>query len=253
MNYSPADIDRLVREVVRRLTEAAPAPVASAAGVAAASSAAVAAPVVAAPAVAPAVAIDDWRPTERVITAATLDARPATARTLVVGRGVVVTPAAKDRLRQLKMELRVDSNGASTATVQAGKVYIHATTGALVGAPLAKLVAAPAWQTESLVAAPLAQAVAELSAVLADARHVGVLVTSDRDLALCLANRRSTVRAVAAGEKSAVAAAVREWGANLLIVDPRRASIPTIKQWIDAFLLPGPRNCPAPWNQHLSS
>lgn len=251
MNYSPADIDRLVREVVRRLTEAAPAPVASAAGVAAASSAAVAAP-----AVAPAVAIDAWRPTERVITAATLDARPATARTLVVGRGVVVTPAAKDRLRQLKMELRVESNGASTATaatVQAGKVYIHATTGALVGAPLAKLVAAPAWQTESLVAAPLAQAVAELSAVLADARHVGVLVTSDRDLALCLANRRSTVRAVAAGEKSAVAAAVREWGANLLIVDPRRASIPTIKQWIDAFLLPGPRNCPAPWNQHLSS
>lgn len=252
MNYSPAEIDRLVREVVRRLSEAAPTAAVSA-PVVAASSAGRASSQFASPN-----ASDVWRPSDKVITASTLDARPAAARVLAVRRGTVVTPAAKDRLRQLKIELRWESPTAvaanTTPTTQAaGKAYVHATPNSLVGTPLGKLVTTPGWQAETLVPASLPQAAAELAAVLANSRHVGILVTTERDLALCLANRHASIRAVAAGDKGAVAAAIREWGANLLVVDPRRTSVPTIKQWIDAFLRPGPRQCSAPWNSHLGS
>jgi ribose 5-phosphate isomerase RpiB len=98
---------------------------------------------------------------------------------------------------------------------------------------------------ETLIAAPLEQTAVELAAVLAAPHHLGVLFTTERDWAACVANRRESIRAVVATDKVSIEAAARDWGANLLIIDDRRSSPHTIRGWIDTFLRAGPRHRPA--------
>jgi hypothetical protein len=187
----------------------------------------------------------------------------------------VITPSARDRLRQLRVELSFTSGAVVASAAPAMKLYLHAAKDpAKVSkspAPRAATYRAqrfgvgpavsphswPARQSvlralqgvaasvETLIAAPLEQTAAELSAVLAAPYHLGVLFTTERDWAACVANRRESIRAVVATDKVSIEAAARDWGANLLIIDDRRSSPHTIRGWIDTFLRSGPRLCPA--------
>ena len=131
MTIETLDIDRLVREVVRRLTEAnqgdatrttptfAPAPPMTTSALANSISPPPSPPSSNSPATAgPA---DVWRLATRLLTVATLDARPAGTRTVVAPRGAVVTPAARDRLRQLRIELQFTDHAALTPAATRGR------------------------------------------------------------------------------------------------------------------------------------
>jgi ribose 5-phosphate isomerase RpiB len=219
-----------------------------------------------------------WDFGERLVTVATLDGMPAGTRVLSTRPGTVITPAARDRLRQLRVELSVSSGSAVASAAPPLKLYLHAAHEPTKGASLAKeplprqatyspnrvaagtAVSPHSWtarhtvlralqgvgaKVETLIAAPLEQTAAELAAVLAMPNHLGVLFTSERDWAACVANRRGSIRAVIATDKVSIEAAARDWGANLLIIDDRRSSPHTIRGWIDTFLRPGPRKCPS--------
>ncbi len=58
----------------------------------------------------------------------------------------------------------------------------------------------------------------------------GLLLTPRVAAAVCLANRRSRVRAAAAYNLGAVDEALASMGANLLVVDPQAASVFEMKQ-----------------------
>lgn len=216
-----------------------------------------------------------WDFGERLLTVAALESMPAGTRVLSARSGTVITPSARDRLRQLRVELSFTSGAVVASAAPAMKLYLHAAKDpAKVSkspAPRAATYRAqrfgagpavsphswPARQSvlralqgvaasvETLIAAPLEQTAAELSAVLAAPYHLGVLFTTERDWAACVANRRESIRAVVATDKVSIEAAARDWGANLLIIDDRRSSPHTIRGWIDTFLRSGPRLCPA--------
>ncbi len=216
-----------------------------------------------------------WDFRERLVTVATLDAMPSGTRVLSTRPGTVITPSARDRLRQLRVELSITSGAVVASAAPTLKLYLHAAkdpaklakaqaprvatyrSNRFGAAPAVSPHSWPARQSvlralqgvnaalETLIAAPLEQTAAELSAVLAAPHHLGVLFTTERDWAACVANRRESIRAVVATDKVSIEAAARDWGANLLIIDDRRSSPHTIRGWIDTFLRPGPRICPA--------
>ena len=209
------------------------------------------------------------------MTVAALESMPSGTRVLSARSGTVITPSARDRLRQLRVELSFTSGAVVASATPAMKLYLHAAKdpSKLSKSPapraatyrVTRFGAGPAvsphsWparqsvlralqgvaaSVETLIAAPLEQTAAELSAVLAAPHHLGVLFTTERDWAACVANRRESIRAVVATDKVSIEAAAREWGANLLIIDDRRSSPHTIRGWIDTFLRSGPRLCPA--------
>ncbi|MFM7073382.1 MAG: hypothetical protein ACKO38_16465 [Planctomycetota bacterium] len=215
-----------------------------------------------------------WEFSDRLVTVSALEAMPAGTRVLSARPGTVITPSARDRLRQLRVELSFSSGAVVASAAPSMKLYLHAAkdpaklaktavprvasyrSTRFQSATLASPHSWPARQSvlralqgvaasiETLIAAPLDQTAAELSAVLAAPQHLGVLFTTERDWAACVANRRESIRAVVATDKVAIEAAARDWGANLLIVDDRRSSPHTIRGWIDTFLRVGPRVCP---------
>ncbi|MFO0817971.1 MAG: hypothetical protein U1A77_08520 [Pirellulales bacterium] len=271
MTIESLDIDRIVREVVRRLAESRVGEVAEAASPAPSTSRHDSAAGASVTAVKPQVkgatphaggeSQEAWRLTTRLVTLESLAARPASARILSVARGTVVTPAARDQLRQWRIELKfVEAVGGEVAKRSAapvGKLYLHGATGVKISASLVKSLGSLGWAIEPLVPAPLPQAIAELAAVLGEPTRIGVLLTPDRDLSLCLANRWSTVRALAVddkaiGVKASIETAVRQWGANLLVLDHRRASEPTLRGWIEGFAKLGPRDCPPELKKYLA-
>lgn len=249
MNVESLDIDRLVREVVRRLAEAHNAGSGGAAVTPRSSPA---------PVPTPSPPADRWRVSERLLTLSSLASMPPATRVLEVPRGTVVTPAVRDRLRQLRVVLEFgESIGGATvgvATATIGKLYLHAVAAGGRGtspAALAGGLGRSAWTVEPLVAAPLPQAVAELAAVLDGPTRLAVLLAPDSALAVCLANRRSNVRAVAATDKSGIESAVRGWAANLLVLDPTHRSPTTLRGLVEVFVRSGPRSCPPDWQSWL--
>jgi hypothetical protein len=68
---------------------------------------------------------------------------------------------------------------------------------------------------------------------------------------LCLANRRSGVRAALGAEPAGVRRAVESIGANLLVLDVAGKSLFQQLKIVREFVAPGPRCCPPPWAQVL--
>lgn len=251
MTQPTIDVDAVVREVLRQLTESTRRATGDAKSVAS---------VVATKdskatdaAVATAVA-NEWRLDERLVTVATLARRPAGTRRVIVPRGAVVTPAALDELRSARIELTIGAiatSGPATAGTneKLEKLYVHATHDGPSLAALVRLLSRVGRSIETLVPASLPEAVAELVAVAAQSRNVGVLVTRHVDAALCLANRHREVRAVAGRDKASVREAIRDLGANLLVLDPSRFSLFSLASLIETFAAPGSRTCARDWSR----
>ena len=96
-------------------------------------------------------------------------------------------------------------------------------------------------QTESTNC--LIKATDMLAAAVA-ARSLGVLWTRHTAVAMCLANRNGSLRAVQAAGVPATAKAVAAVGANVLVVDPAAGTMYERKQALREFCLGGIRECP---------
>jgi hypothetical protein len=208
MNLSEHEIDWIVAEVVRRLqaTCEKPAP----------------------PAAKP---ID-----AKVITLETL--KKHNQPELVVLSHAIVTPAARDELKQRNIRL-VRQGGPVTSQPQmtaAGSKLLAANFGADYQAKtLAQLVGAYGANLEQHPATALTQVLATHTERVVRDSAKAIWFTSQPAHAVCLANRHPGVWAVTASDEATAQAALRSVAANVLVIDPQGKSQFTLRKIVEAF------------------
>ena len=242
MAESSVDIDRVVREVLAELRQTPPPesrPGAATPGLESGSSA------------------EELVLDCRVITMTGLGARLDGARLdgvrrLVVPPGAVVTPSVRDALRRKNVVLSFTNLSftnpafAATSDDQAAEVrlvLVAAVTSydpaALVGALRDESI-----HVESDASDCLIEVADKLAEALREPRTLGVVLTSRRAVALCLANRLDGVRAISGDNAAEVAQSAESVGANLLVIDPAGKGVFPLKRMVLEFRRAGVRECP---------
>jgi len=187
--------------------------------------------------------------TEKVVSAATLIDRLAGVKRVLVSPRAVVTPSARDLLRDKNITL-VRALKPSLGR-GAEKLILYATSGRLDIDSLISALRQRGIEIEPRVSAELAQAVVGLAGDLGESGTRGVLLTGEIVAALCLANRRRGVRAAAVANRGDVNEAIRSVGANLLVIDSMRRSKFEIERIVEAFAAMSATDCPEQWKQFL--
>ncbi len=177
-----------------------------------------------------------------VVSLSTLADRLSGVRRVVIGKGAVLTPAARDLLRQhnIAVSRSTDAMGANKPAL-----VVAVSDSASDPAELVRLVAPLASSIERLAKTGLATVVAELTDTVVKDGRLGLLLSGKPDVACCLANRRPGVRAAVARDRDEVAQAIGNLGLNLLVIDPARRSMFQLGQMAKQFLQAGSAKCPA--------
>jgi hypothetical protein len=251
MAGTTADINAIVREVVRRLMATAEldrSPAVSGTQLR------VVAPVVSLAALeasvrgGPAEASDAPLP-RHTVNPATLVGRLAGVERLVIGPGSVVTPAVRDLLKECRITLSMAADGQQ----QPGRVAPLAV--AAVGTPfdVSPLLATLANLTRvaRIDAADLLRAVDPLVDRIRTGDWLGLLVTDQPAAALCLANRQPGIRAAQVFDPDAVGPTAAAVGANLLVVEPARGATAQVARIASAFCRVGIQPCPEVFRDRL--
>lgn len=247
MTVSPAEIERLVREVLAELALApqaapatAPVPKANAAAGSSATHSA---------------ATRSRGNGElvlrcRVVALPEVEGQLDAVRRLVVPRRAVVTPAVRDELlrRNIALSYAAESDlpavdRTSLVLVSVGKGYDPAALLTLLGKEAIK---ASPHALDCLIAATDL-----LARELSQPGVLGLLLTRHAAAALCLANRRPGVRAVSGSDAATVLAGAASVGANLLVVDPTGRSPFELRRIAAAFCRGGVRDCPEVFRARL--
>ncbi len=188
----------------------------------------------------------ELRVEERVVAMSVLSGRLDNVRRVAVRADAIVTPAVRDELRDRGIEL---SRGAGRRSEfgnksSVGKVrLIIAAAPPCDAAPLAAAIDGEAVVT-TMQSGNVVESIEKLVPSLAPGACLAVLLTSDAEAALCLANRSRGVRAISAGSGASVARSAAAIGANLLIADPTRRSMHELTNMVRAFIRGGCRTCP---------
>jgi len=183
-----------------------------------------------------------------VVSLSTLADRLAGVRRVVVGKKAVVTPAARDLLRQHNITI---SRSADAAGANKPALAVAVCDTAADPAALVRLVAPLTSAVERLAKTGLASLILELTDTVVKDGRLGLLLSGRPDVACCLANRRPGVRAAVARDRDEVAQAVGNLGLNLLIVDPARRSLFQLGQMVKQFLQAGAAQCPPALKEQL--
>jgi hypothetical protein len=204
-----AAIQALVAEVVRRIQAAhaiQPTPAAPARG-----------PSVAAPVLVPVTAA--FSIPDRVVTLAHLERLPAGIREVVVDAKAVITPSAREHANDAGITLLRGTAAALPAAPARPFVVAQAACRGDVSARTAAIVRAVPG-SQQLPASGLADVIAALAGHASKDAARGVLLTGRPAVAVVLANRSASLRAVTARDAATLVAAAADTAANLLIVDP---------------------------------
>lgn len=233
MNIAAAEIERMVRDVLSRLTAAAPAPM-----LATASS----------PSLLPSrekVAEGRMRGSlelsGRVIALGDIDGRLAEINHLVVDPKAVVTPAVRDILRQRKITLVRQTAGAQSSPVAKRSIAIAVAAARFDATRLVDCLRTDGYGVQQLAQAGAAAAVRELADEAARGGMRALLIVDEAEAAVIAANRRSGVRAVSGDDPQAVAQAAGAVDANLLVVRPTGKSDYLLRRIVAAWLTARPK------------
>ncbi len=164
--------------------------------------------------------------TEKVVTADLLEKTYAGATKLVIGGRAVVTPSARDFLKQNKVELRREStttsqtSGAKTTTTANWKLIVVHTTKTLASV-LDDATRRPGavWQRE-LAGCDVDAADRAISALCRGESDGAVVFTRRPEVVACRANRNANVRGAAIVNVAQLRSAHRRMGTNLYCIDP---------------------------------
>lgn len=207
-----AMIERLVAEVIGRLGAAAPA---------SASRSAMQAPAVPAPASgygAPTPATDAHL-ADRVITLVLLERLPSGIRRVTIDPRAVITPSARDHAKEAGITI---VRGPAAASQPMPPPPFLVASAACVGDPAVKAAgivrAVPG--AVRLPASGLADVIAAIAVQASRDAARGVLLTSRPAIAIILANRSASLRAVGGRDAATLAANAAACAANLLVIDP---------------------------------
>lgn len=224
--WQPADVERVVREVLARLQREPCATGSAQSRPAAAVSAAT-------PPSGPVFA-------DRLLSLAHIEGKLADARSITVPRRAVITPAARDYLKSRNITIHF---AGSEHSAQQVRLTVGLADSSYDVAPLL-VEARRRAMVEGPVVGNLPSVVERLTAVVAgdQARALGF---SERPLAaVALANRHRGVRAAHVQTVPQTTRALDELAANLLVVHPRQVSWFELKQMIQRFLAVPALRCP---------
>ena len=252
MSLSQPEIERIVREVMRRLQSSPAAAAASAApsappgsgGAAAGTEVAERARAAGESPQPPALTV-----AERLVTFELLRDRLATVRQVHVRPDAVVTPLVRDELRDRRIELVRAAQPLAAAAQTPVLLGLCADAGGNVARrTVEETLMQCGARLEATWEGDVSQVVPRLTAALAAGRQLGVLVSPQPAANACWANRVAGIRGVQGTQLDVVRQAVRDMEANLLVVCPQSELLGPMVQ---AFLRPGPWNCPGPWKFRL--
>jgi ribose 5-phosphate isomerase RpiB len=186
---------------------------------------------------------------DRTITLELVAGRLDGVREMLVPAGAVVTPAVRDELQRRQIVLRKGGDQAAGAAVRIGFVL------GLVGDADSSGAAAAAVQAEAGAADRIQnpcvlEVVRQVMQAISAQTGIGVVLTDRPAVALCLANRRTGIRAAWGVNAASVREAARQIGANLLVLDPTRPSVHELRSMIREFL-GGRHDCPAAYRRAL--
>jgi hypothetical protein len=156
----------------------------------------------------------------KVVCAKELEGRLGGVTRVIVPRGAVLTPTARDLLRDRKIAIAtaVDNNPRPS---QHGNIVIGVAETNYEPHALDALLTGLGLNTMRLPQGELIGMVERICQHVVEEQRWGLFLTGQSAAALCLANRRRGVRAALGSDVAAVAEAVRSIGPNVLVVDPR--------------------------------
>ena len=229
------DVEKIVREVLDRLAAGSIGPSRAAESTAKASAGA-----------------SELNLEEKLVTLEKLKGKLTGIRQLSLSRGAIVTPAARDFLREKKVQLSWreschcgGSSGKTSAAVIPGiTVVLGSAETNFEPVHLVHAMQKTGANVVRLANSGLASVVNELCDEVARNGRVGVLLTGLTTAAVCLANRFRGVRAASGEGRANIAAAVHSVGANVLVLDPQKRGEWEMKLAIGDFVRGGPRRCP---------
>jgi hypothetical protein len=167
---------------------------------------------------------------------------------LVVARGAVFTPAARDELRKCGVSL---ASAVATPKQAAGRIVLAVADTTYEPESLVAALHAQGLAVDRVPASRLLDAIDQVCRRVSEQKQLGVMLTPRPAAAACLANRNRGVRACVATDRTSVAESVRTIATNLLVVDPGQGSAFGLRQLIVEFARAGGRACPAEFARHL--
>ena len=205
---------------------------------------------------------------DRVVTLALLEGRLDGIKQVLVPVSSLVTPAVRDELRKRQIELvrggvascitrpeatESVSRGRRSAVDASPPLTLAADTSFVVGivvgmqdpAMLVKTVFADLGEVNCLTGSSLPEVVQRVSQAVVGQQRSAVLFTNRPAAAVCVANRRRGVRATWGWSAAAATEATKTMGANLLVVDPAAHSVFQVRRMIREFVQAGVCDCPA--------
>jgi ribose 5-phosphate isomerase RpiB len=187
-------------------------------------------------------AVGELQLTEQVVSVAALSGRLNGIQRIVVPARAVITPSARDLLREKNISLvRALKTAASVAATSIVLAHIGSK---LESENLGKALAKRGLTVRPLAAHDLGPAVIEIAAAVSGGGAIGVLLVDNAAAAVCVANRNRGVRAAIASNRGDVNDAIRSVGANVLVVDPRRRGQLELQRIIETFAAAPARKCP---------
>lgn len=192
---------------------------------------------------------DELRLTGRVITTAELDGQLDGVRRVLLAAKSVLTPSARDLLREKQIEIAV-VNKSEIGTKH--RLVIGVAESNYDVAALARSIEQEGTPVEQLAQTGVVSVVDEMCDAVGKGGQLGLLLTSQAAVGACLANRQRGVRAAACSEPAAVASAVDSLGLNFLVLRPVGHSFFQLRQAVREFLVPKTRVCPAAYANRLN-
>lgn len=230
MTAEDANIERIVRDVIERL-----------------SAANVATHETNGKAEDPKPARDELVLSARVVTVSELTALKGVKRLIIPPRAVI-TPAARDLLRQHAIDVAYSVRPSGPRP----RLVIGASdAGRDVAALIEKLIA-DGIEVQRLANAGLGTMTAELADLVARSGYVGMVWTVHTVAALCLANRHHGVRAVCGSDVTTLRQAIHDVGANVLIIRPGSLNDFQLRQELADVCKNMQGSCPDEYEQWLT-
>jgi hypothetical protein len=185
------------------------------------------------------------RLTKTVVTLADLQEQLTGIRELIVPPRAVITPAARDLLREKQIAVGYAAKNLKSSNNSALALVLGVAETKFCPAALIRALSQHSIACERLAQTGLVQVTLELTDAVAKGGKLGLMITDRALAAVCLANRQCGVRAATAKDVREVDQAITQIGVNLLVIEPQVRSFFELVRMVRTFHAAPTRNAPS--------
>ncbi len=183
----------------------------------------------------------------RVITFEEIDGKLDGVKTIVIEANAVVTPSAKDYLRQHGVRITTvatSAGGRNNVTTALGTLVLGIAAARFPAAGFCERLSRQGIEVETLHEANWLAEIDAMCDIVRKGTRIGMFISEETAAVVCLANRQGGVRAAAASSLGELRRAIDSIAVNLIVVDPTGRSVHEILQMAATLRQAGPRGCP---------